>query len=157
MMIRVVIIFTILLTGKLLANECAHQESIPCDINTMQKHMPCNKGCHPSRHKMPRHEGIAIIRAVHKLQLNEEQKERIHSALSAFRQKRTQSFEAFTQKGFDKQAYIDARTQKLTQMIEAKAALYEAIYAVLDDAQKKELHAILSAMKSQRLLEPNEQ
>ena len=80
-----------------------------------------------------------IIGAVYALNLSDEQKTSIDKFLTEYQDNRNKRFEAFTKDGFNKEAYIKARTKSKEDMIKAKADLIEKIYGVLTKAQKAEL------------------
>lgn len=84
------------------------------------------------------------------LDLTADQQTKIDALTQEFQKQRTQIFEAFSADGFDKQKYIDAHMNKRENMVRAQADFIEKVYAVLTDAQKKEVSEELKDFNSMR-------
>lgn len=94
--------------------------------------------------------GRFIIGAVYDLDLSKEQEKKIDSFMRDFQEKRSESYNAFKNDSFDKQAYIDARMKRQENMIKAKADLIENIYSVLTPKQKTELKKEIDSFERYR-------
>merc|ERR1711916_365854 len=80
-----------------------------------------------------------IIGAVYSLDLTKEQETTINKYVEEFQKTRMETFDAFNEDGFDKEAFVKARLNKRENMIKAKAELIEKVYTVLTKDQKSQL------------------
>ena len=91
-----------------------------------------------------------LIGAVYSLELTKEQVINIDKIIEDFRTKRFEKFKAFKKDGFDKQAYIDARTKNKDDSVKEKANFIEKIYGQLNKKQITELNEEISDFKETR-------
>lgn len=127
-----VVIATLLSTTSLFAygkncddSKCDMKQSKMCDSKKSNKR-------HGDNSKF-------LMGLLNTLDLTADQQSKIDALTQEFQKQRTQIFEAFSADGFDKQKYIDAHMNKRENMVKAQADFIEKVYAVLTDAQKKEV------------------
>jgi protein CpxP len=92
-----------------------------------------------------------FIGAVYELDLSKEQIVAIDNTIQKFKNKRFDRFNGFTEDGFDKQAYINARTETKSNKLKLKADLIEKIYTILDKSQIKQLNKVLIKFKEKNM------
>jgi hypothetical protein len=121
-----------------------------------KKHKDCYGTKNYKHGKMHRshHKGDSsrfIIGAVYALDLSEKQQQSIDKLVKEFQDNRRKKFEdIFTEKGFDKEAYIKTRLNMRENIVKAKADLIEKIYAELTKKQKVELKKEIDDFKELR-------
>jgi len=91
-----------------------------------------------------------IIGAVYDLKLEKTQITKIDETIQEFKNKRFDRFNAFKKDGFDKKAYIEARTKTKEDKIKLKADLIEDIYAILNKEQKDKLNKEIQTFKNMK-------
>lgn len=91
-----------------------------------------------------------FIGAVYDLDLDKNQIAKIDTTIQKFKNKRFDRFNAFKKDGFDKKAYIEARTKTKEDKIKLKADLIEDIYAILNKEQKDKLNKEIQTFKNMK-------
>lgn len=91
-----------------------------------------------------------FIGAVYDLDLDKNQIAKIDTTIQEFKNKRFNRFNSFTKDGFDKKAFIEARTQTKEDKIKLKADLIEDIYAILNTKQKEQLNKEIKTFKNMK-------
>jgi len=91
-----------------------------------------------------------FIGAVYELRLTQEQELKIDKTIKEFKNKKFDRFNGFTKDGFDKSAYINARTKTKADKIKLRADLIEKIYTILDKAQIEQLSKQIENFKNRR-------
>lgn len=109
-----------------------------CD---MKKSKMCDKKSNHKNYHKKRHGDNSkfLMGLLNTLDLTKEQQTQIDQFTKEYTVERTKVFEAFSVDGFDKQKYIDAYTNKRTNMVKAQANFIENVYSVLTTEQKKEM------------------
>ena len=102
-----------------------------------------NSKMNMEKREFPKSMHFGIIRAIHDLDLTDEQKSKIREIMKNTKPKVESYAKAFEDNKFNKDAYIDISMNKYKNMIEFKATLIEKIYTVLRDEQKTELKDLL--------------
>lgn len=92
-----------------------------------------------------------FIGAVYNLKLTKDQETKIDKAIQEFKEKKFSKFNGFTKDGFDKQAYIDARTKSKEDKIKLSADLIEKIYTILDKKQIEQLNKEFDRFKQMKM------
>lgn len=126
----------ILLATSLLAadvNQQAMQKQDPLVKNSSQK----------NTHKRPDKAKNPIIGAMMQLNLSAEQRTKIKEIMQQSRKNMPKIGDAFSDTAFNKEMYVKAAQQRDQDKIQNRANLIENVYNVLNDAQKKELKAML--------------
>jgi len=95
--------------------------------------------------------GRFFIGVVYNLDLTKKQNEEIDAIIRDFKNKRFDKFNGFTEDGFDKQAYINARMKSKSDKIKLKADLIENIYKVLDKKQIEKLNKKIKLFKQRKM------
>lgn len=131
-----------------------------CDYKEKKKKKDCygdkfykHNGYKGDRQYRSHHKGNMsrfFIGAVYSLDLTKEQQVKVDELIKTFQENRMKKFDAFTEKGFDKEAYINARLKMKEDMVRAKADLIENVYKVLTSEQKKELKEEIDDFKQIR-------
>lgn len=91
-----------------------------------------------------------IIRMVKNLDLTKEQETKVEDILNNYFKNRNKIFSAFTNDGFDKDAYVKAKLNKKEQMIKAQATMIADVYKVLTKEQKIQLKEQLDKFNSSK-------
>ena len=117
-----------------------------CGNGEYKKYRNCKKGKNYHKGDKTRF----IIGAVYSLDLTKEQETKIDEYVTEYRKNKRKTFDAFSEDGFDKEAFIKARMNKKENMIKAKADLIEKVYTVLTKEQKAELSKKLKEFKKMR-------
>lgn len=92
-----------------------------------------------------------VIGAVYDLQLTKEQIKKIDTIITQFKNERFDRFKGFTKEGFDKNAYIEARTKTKEDRIKEKAELLQDIYSNLNSAQIEHLNRKIEKFKQRKM------
>jgi len=104
------------------------------------------------------HKGHEMVKMFMKLDLSDQQREKIHSILKDSMKNREKPSMAFSDSSFNKEKFISICKQKQANKIEHKAELIEKIYNVLNSSQKKDFKTMLDMrevmMKNKRMREP---
>jgi hypothetical protein len=91
-----------------------------------------------------------FIGAVYDLKLTKEQETKIDTTIREFKNKKFDRFNGFTKDGFNKNAYINARTKTKEDKIKLQADLIEKIYTTLDKTQIEQLSKQIEMFKNKR-------
>lgn len=119
----------------------------PAGMNTDGCDMKNN---HHKMMKMKHHKkGDKIIGAMMKLDLTQDQRDKIDTILKEARDARQSPSVAFTAKDFDKEKFVKLMKEQRETRIEQRAETLGKIYALLDDTQKKDLKTILDMQRLQ--------
>lgn len=113
----------------------------------LAENMSCDKegrGLHKSHdmsHK--KHRGGHFMPMVMKLDLSDEQRDKISAIMQERMKNMPDMSDAFTQDGFNKELFIKLQNEKKEQRMQRKAQMIESVYAVLTPVQKKELKKMM--------------
>lgn len=116
----------------------------PCQGYGMQKCGAMMKAGAKNKMKAPRAHKGRFIHAVMRLNLSDEQRLKVRELMLQNMKKQIRPYDAFTEKGFDKELFIKLSKEKRDNRIQNKADMIEGVYKLLDDSQKKELKNVLS-------------
>lgn len=128
----------------------------PCQNYGMQKcgMKKCGASMRPGGYnKMkaaPRMHRGRFIHAVMRLNLSDEQRLKVRELMLQNMKKQVRPYDAFTNKGFDKELFIKLSKEKRDNRIQNKADMIAGVYKLLDDSQKKELKSVLSQRRMMR-------
>lgn len=87
--------------------------------------------------------GSPIIHMIMKLDLTENQREKMDTILKVLRNSMEHPTRAFSNSSFDREIFIDILEKRESSQIENEAKAIEKIYDLLDNTQKKHLKTIL--------------
>lgn len=99
------------------------------------------KGFEKDGDRMSHHQfgDMKMMMSLKSIDLTKEQKEKIKDLFEDKKeQKNDDLVKLFSEKGFDKKAYIDMMSNKRDNMLKSKAQMIEDVYAILTDEQKKQ-------------------
>jgi len=107
--------------------------------NCKSEYQGCDGKKNKNHHKKRYDKSGYIMGAINSLDLTKEQQLKVNSIIDKFRKDKNRIFDSFTNEGFDKEKYIQARLNKKENMVKARANMIENIYSVLSDDQKAKL------------------
>jgi Spy/CpxP family protein refolding chaperone len=94
--------------------------------------------------------GCGVMPLLHKLNLSDEQKEKIQSIMQETMKKKESKYSAFGVDEFDKKKFIEQRMNEKEERIKLQASMLEKVYGVLSAKQKSQLRVLMD-LKEERM------
>lgn len=129
--------------GATLLNAQMNPENQPNSMKQMKM-----KGHHSM---MGKHHG-GIMPLLFKLNLTQEQNDKVQKIMSEFKGKMPSPYEAFSSEKFDEDKYIKHAMTKKENMIKLRAKMISEVYDVLTKKQKSQLRVLMD-LKEERMKE----
>lgn len=93
---------------------------------------------------------MSIMPLLFKLNLTQEQQEKVQKIMSKFKSEMPSPYEAFSADKFDEDKYIKQAMTKKENMIKLRAKMISKVYDVLTDKQKSQLRVLMD-LKEEKL------
>ncbi|RXJ57539.1 Spy/CpxP family protein refolding chaperone [Candidatus Marinarcus aquaticus] len=132
-----------LLGASLLNAQMMNQNDSRCDGKKAK--MSYYKGVHGMKGS---HMGIMPL--LFKLNLTQEQEERVQKIMTTFKSQMPSPYESFSADKFDEEKYIQQAMTKKENMIKLRAKMISKVYDVLTDKQKSQLRVLMD-LKEEKL------
>lgn len=92
----------------------------------------------------------SMMSMFYKLNLSDEQKDKIVAIKKELSKNRVSADVAFTKNSFDKEKFIEVMKQKRENMLESKAEMIDRVYKILTPQQKEQLKVLMDLKKEKK-------